>query len=129
MGPFFLGGERVQRGRGIGGLLRSISKLFKPLGGLAAKAAKSPAGKKIVNAVKNQAIDSSINVAKDIASGRGVKDSLKDEFKNVKENTKRKILTIGDNYLKDSFPSKREKKNSSRSKKGSKFKKRRDIFD
>ena len=125
MGPFFLGGERVQRGRGIGGLLRSVSKLFKPLGNLAVKAAKSPAGKQIVNAVKNQAIDSSINVAKDLASGKGVRESLKDEFKNVKENTKRKILTL-DN---DSFPSKRAKKNSSRNKKGLKLKKKRDIFD
>ena len=129
MGPFFLGGERVQRGRGIGGFLKSVSKLFKPLGSLAVKAAKSPAGKQIVNAVKNQAIDSSINVVKDLASGRGVKESLKDEFKNAKENTKRKILAIGDDYLKESFPSKRGKKSFSRSRKGSKEKKKRDIFD
>ena len=80
MGPFFHGGERIQRGRGIGGLLRIVSKLFKPLGSLAVKVVKSPAGKRIVNAVKNQAIDSSINVAKDLASGKGVKESLKDEF-------------------------------------------------
>ena len=113
MGPFFHGGERIQRGRGIGGLFRIASKLFKPLASLTVKAVKSPAGKQIVNAVKNQAIDSSINVAKDLASGKSVKESLKDEFENVKENTKRKVLTLGADYLKDNnstVPSKRGKK-------------------
>jgi hypothetical protein len=132
MGPFFHGGERIQRGRGIGGLLRIVSKLFKPLGSLAVKVVKSPAGKRIVNAVKNQAIDSSINVAKDLASGKGVKESLKDEFDNVKESTKRKVLTLGTDYLKEnnsSFPSKRGKETSVRSRKKPKLKRRRDIFD
>ena len=110
---FFHGGERIQRGRGIGGLFRIASKLFKPLAGLAVKAVKSPAGKKIVNAVKNQAIDSSINLAKDLAGGKSVRESLKDEFENVKENTKRKVLTLGADYLKDNnstVPAKRGKK-------------------
>ena len=113
MGPFFPGGKRIQRGRGVGGWLGIVSKLFKPLGSLAVKAVKSPAGKKIVKAVKNQAIDSSINVATNLASGKGVKESLKDEFENVKENTKRKVLTIGTDYLKENnssiSPKKREK--------------------
>ena len=68
----------------------------------------------IVNAVKNQAIDSSINLAKDLVSGKGIKESLKDEFENVKENTKRKVVTIGSNYLKENnsvSPPKRGKKN------------------
>ena len=113
MGMFFPGGKRIQRGRGIGGWLGIASKLFRPLGSLAVKAIKSPAGKKIVNAVKNQAIDSSLNVAKDLVSGKGVKESLQDEFENAKENTKRKILTIGSDYLKESdssFSPKRKKK-------------------
>ena len=99
---------------------------------MAVKAAKSSTGKKIVNAVKNQAIDSSLNVAKDLVSGKGVKESLKDEFENAKENTKRKILTIGSDYLKESdssFSPKRKKKNSQGNKKGSKLKRKRDIFD
>ena len=132
MGMFFPGGKRIQRGRGIGGWLGIASKLFRPLGSLAVKAIKSPAGKKIVNAVKNQAIDSSINVANDLASGKGVKESLKDEFENVKESTKRKVLTIGSNYLKEnnsSFPPKRGKKSSARSSRKQKLKRKRDIFD
>lgn len=128
MGPFFHGGQRIQRGRGIGGLFRIASKLFKPLASLAVKAVKSPAGKQIVNAVKNQAIDSSINVAQDLASGKSVKESLKDEFENVKENTKRKVLTLGADYLKD-VPPKRRKKNFSSSRKKLKLKRKRDIFD
>ena len=132
MGMFFHGGERIQRGRGIGGLFRIASKLFKPLAGLAVKAVKSPAGKKIVNAVKNQAIDSSINLAKDLAGGKSVRESLKDEFENVKENTKRKVLTLGADYLKDNnstVPAKRGKKNSSGFRKKIKLKRKRDIFD
>lgn len=130
MGPFFLGGERIQRGRGVGGFLRSVAKLFKPLGSLAAKAAKSSTGKQIANAVKSQAIDSSLNVVKDLASGKGVKESLKDEFKNVKQNAKRKILAFGDDYLKEK-KSKRVKKipSSSKNQNRTKLKRKRDIFD
>ena len=132
MGPFFHGGQRIQRGRGIGGLFRIASKLFKPLASLTVKAVKSPAGKQIVNAVKNQAIGSSINVARDLASGKSVKESLKDEFEKVKENTKRKVLTLGADYLKDNnsaAPPKRGKKHFSSSRKKLKLKRKRDIFD
>ena len=132
MGLFFHGGERIQRGRGIGGLFRFASKLFKPLGTLAVKAVKSPAGKKIVNAVKNQAIDSSIKVAQDLVSGKSVKESLKDEFENVKETAKRKVLNLGTDYLREnnsSFLPKKEKKNPSSSRKKPKLKRKRDIFD
>lgn len=132
MGLFFHGGERIQRGRGIGGLFRFASKLFKPLGTLAVKAVKSPAGKKIVNAVKNQAIDSSIKVAQDLVSGKSVKESLKDEFENVKETAKRKVLNLGTDYLRENnsgFLPKKEKKNPSSSRKKPKLKRKRDIFD
>ena len=53
MAPYFHGGERLQRGRGIGGLLRIASKLFRPMGTLTAKALKSQTRKKIIEAVKN----------------------------------------------------------------------------
>ena len=49
MAPYFHGGERLQRGRGIGGLLRIASKLFRPMGTLTAKALKSQTGKKITS--------------------------------------------------------------------------------
>ena len=88
--------------------------------------------KKIVNAVKNQAIDSSIKVAQDLVSGKSVKESLKDEFENVKETAKRKVLNLGTDYLRENnsgFLPKKEKKNPSSSRKKPKLKRKRDIFD
>ena len=38
MGLNFIGGERIQRGKGIGGLLRAASKLFSPITKLTKKA-------------------------------------------------------------------------------------------
>ncbi len=86
MGMHFVGGERIQRGRGIGGLLRIASKLFSPVAKIAKQVLKSDTGKKIVGAVKNQAINSSINIANDIAEGKNMKESLSNEFENVKQN-------------------------------------------
>ena len=134
MAPYFHGGERLQRGRGIGGLLRIASKLFRPMGTLTAKALKSQTGKKILNAVKNQAIDSSINVARDLAEGKGFKESLKEEYENAKSNTKRKALDIGSEYLKERnsgfSPKKRIRTGpKKRQKQRNRLKKNRDIFD
>ena len=86
MGIYFDGGDRLQRGRGVGGLLKLASKLFSPLTRIAKKAIQSNTGKQITNAVKEQAIQSSINVASDIAKGRNIKDSIEDEFENAKTN-------------------------------------------
>ena len=63
----FRGGETLQRGRGIGGLLRLVKSVFSPLvqtaGKTIVKAAKSKAGKAIINEVKDQAIDSGLRLA------------------------------------------------------------------
>ena len=64
-------------------------------------ALQSDTGRKIGKAVKQQAIESSINLASDIANGKPIKDSLSDEFKNVKRNTKRKAVEIGLDHLKN----------------------------
>ena len=60
----FRGGERLQRGRGIGGLLRLVKSVFSPLVKTVAKAVKSNTGKALGNALKEQAISSAINLAK-----------------------------------------------------------------
>ena len=124
----FIGGERIQRGRGIGGILKIASKLFSPLMNVTKKALQTRTGKKIVNAVKEQAIDSSINIAQEIASGKNVKESLKDEFQNVKKNAKRKAVEIGSDYLKDA--KKKSLLNNKKKKKTNRIKrdKKRDIF-
>ena len=48
----FRGGERLQRGRGIGDLLRLVKSVFSPLVKTVAKAAKSNIGKALGNALK-----------------------------------------------------------------------------
>jgi len=97
----FIGGDRIQRGRGVGGLLRLASKLFSPVARVVKNVLRSNTGKLIGNAVKEQAVESSINVVSDIAKGRNIKESLKDEIHNVKHNAKRKALEIGVSHLKN----------------------------
>ena len=58
----FIGGDRIQRGRGVGGLLRLASKLFSPVARVVKNVLRSNTGKLIGNAVKEQAVESSINV-------------------------------------------------------------------
>ena len=130
MGLNFMGGERIQRGRGIGGLLRVASKLFTPISKLAKKALRSDPGKRILNAVKEQAVDSSVNVVKGIANGGNIKETLKDEFQNVKKNAKKKAVDIGVDFLKEHQAKRLRKGKTSKGKKKSKpVRDRRDIFD
>ena len=124
MGAFFWGGERVQRGKGLGGFIRLASKLFTPLKKVAQKALTSNTGKKVVSAVKEQAIDSSINLAKDIASGKDLKTSLKDELSNIKGTAKRKAIDIGLDILESQKKKKPKKQNI----KFQRRKKQRNIF-
>ena len=85
----FKGGNLVQRGRGIGGLLRAASSLFMPLfksvGSTAIKVARSDAGKAIGKAIKEQAITSAKNIAVDTIKGRNIKDSVRNEVGNVRK--------------------------------------------
>ena len=85
----FKGGHLLQRGRGIGGLLRAASSLFKPffktVGSTALKAARSNTGKAIGRALKEQAISSVKNIAIDTVSGEKFNDSIRNEFANVRK--------------------------------------------
>ena len=83
MGLNFIGGERIQRGRGVGGLLKLATKLFFPVAKMAQKALKSSTGQKIVNAVKDQAINSSMNIANELIEGKNVKDTFSKELQKV----------------------------------------------
>ena len=125
MGVYFTGGERLQRGTGIGGLLKVASKLFTPLALLAKKAVSSETGKQVLSAVKKQAINSSINIANDIASGKTVKDSLDTEFANVKQQSKRKAIELSAGFLQHT---KQPKTSSKKSKSKEKKKNQIDIF-
>ena len=84
----FRGGERLQRGRGIGGLLRLLKSVFSPLvksaGKTIVKAARSNTGKMIGNALKEQAIDSAVKLGDDAMRGEDMDVSLQNEMEHVK---------------------------------------------
>ena len=84
----FRGGVRLQRGRGIGGLLRLVKSLFTPLvksaGKSIVKAATSNTGKAVLNTIKDQAIDSGIKLATDALRGEDMNESLQSELQTVK---------------------------------------------
>ena len=80
----FSGGERFQRGRGIGGLLRLAKGLFKPAIESIGRAVRSNTGQAIGNALKNQAIDTAKNLATDVLSGNSSKEGVKREVHNIK---------------------------------------------
>lgn len=84
----FRGGERLQRGRGIGGLLRLVKSVFSPFiksaGKTIVKAATSDTGKNILNSVKDQALETGLHLASDALRGKDMKESVQNEVQNVK---------------------------------------------
>ena len=82
----FSGGSRVQRGRGIGGLLRLAKNLFQPIVRTVGRAVKSNTGRAIGNALKEQAINSGTNLVTDALMGNNIKEGLKREVNTFKEN-------------------------------------------
>ena len=83
---------RLQRGRGLGGIFKSLAKLASPLISNAAKTAKtaiaSPAAKRLVKSLKQQAVESGANILTDVIDGKNVGESLSSEFDNVKEKSR-----------------------------------------
>ena len=79
----FSGGYPIQRGRGIGGLLRTVASFFKPvvksIGKTATKALKSDTAKMIGKSLKEQAINSAMNITSDAIRGNDLNESLKNE--------------------------------------------------
>ena len=94
----FRGGERLQRGRGIGGLLRLVKSVFSPLvksaGKTVIKAVKSDSGKMLGNALKEQAISSAINLVGDVVKGNNIKESIQNEITSSRENLGDTIKSI-----------------------------------
>ena len=85
----FKGGPRLQRGRGIGGILRVLKSVFSPvvhsLGRTAIKAAKSSTGRLIGRKIKEQAIDSALNLTSNALKGNDLESSLQTEVQSAKE--------------------------------------------
>ena len=86
----FKGGELLQQGRGIGGLLRLVKSVFKPLirtaGKTIVKAANSDVGKQVFKNLKDQAIESGVHLT--TAAMRG--DDMGEAFNNEIQTVKRK---------------------------------------
>jgi len=84
----FRGGERLQRGRGVGGLLRLFKSVFSPLvksaGKTIVKAATSDTGKAVLRNIKDQAIDSAVKLTTDAMRGEDMDVSVQNEMQQVK---------------------------------------------
>ena len=84
----FRGGERLQRGRGIGGILRLIKSVFSPvirsMGRTAVKAATSGAAKTVGKALKEQALTSAVNLGIDAIRGNNLQEGLDREFSSAR---------------------------------------------
>ena len=81
----FSGGDRFQRGRGIGGILRAAKSLFQPIIGTIGRAVKSNTGKAIGNAIKEQVIESGVNLAADALRGNDLSVELNREANSFKK--------------------------------------------
>ena len=104
----FRGGERLQRGRGIGGLLRIVKSLFSPLvksaGKTIVKAAASNTGKKVLSTLKDQAIESGVRLATDALRGEDMRASLENE-----QQLKRKAAEVIETVYEGTRPKKQLK--------------------
>ena len=113
----FSGGDRFQRGRGIGGLLRLAKNLFKPIVRTVGKAVKSNTGRAIGNALKEQAIETGTNLLTDVIVGNDLNQGLNREVNNIKVRTAEGIQQIKNSRKKPvkKAPSKKKKNIKKRS--------------
>ena len=108
----FRGGERLQRGRGIGGLLRLARGLFKPLATVAKKAITSKTAKAAGKAITNQLVESGANIASDALMGNDINESFQRELVSGRQNA-----AIGVQNLKRSLQQKKTKQPPKKKKK------------
>ena len=98
MGIQFYGGDRIQKGRGIGGLLRLLKSVFMPAvknaGQTVLRAAKSDTGKMIRHALKEQAIESGINLATSALRGENLKNAAETELQTSKDTAAKTLERI-----------------------------------
>ena len=109
----FRGGERIQRGKGNGGILRALGGIFKPLmktlGSTFVKAAKSSTGKAVGQVLKEQALTSVANLTSEALRGNDLKKSLADEMVFVRENAADMIDNLSATRRKRKLPSSKPK--------------------
>ena len=88
MSIHFRGGELQQKGKGIGGFFRAFSSILKPflktVGRSVISAAKSNTGRAVGKAISEQALDSALNMTRDVLAGNSLKDSFENETSELK---------------------------------------------
>ena len=108
----FTGGERIQSGRGIGGIKRFFKGLFSPSlsksGGTVVKATQSRAGKVAMNALKKQGIDSGVSLVVDELRGNYMKESWLNQVRNARIRGAKAIEQINKKRRGNSKPGKRK---------------------
>ena len=122
MSLWFSGGERFQRGGGIGGLLRLAKGLFKPAIESIGRVVRSNTGQAIGNALKNQAIDTAKNLATDVLTGSNLREGVKREVHNIKNRAALGIQQLNKKQEIKCWESKRQSKEVENSKSKSKRK-------
>ena len=116
----FRGGEYLQKGRGIGGFFRGLVNFFRPMmksaGSSIVKAATSNTAKSIAKTLGEQAMDSSLNMAKDMIHGNDLRDSLNREIDNFKQTGDDIVTDLKEKIGKKRKPPKRMNKATKRRK-------------
>ena len=114
MGITFRGGELVQKGKGLGGFFRGLIHLFKPtlkrLGQSAVKTITSDTAKNIARHLGTQALDSTLNLTKDVILGNDMKQSFQRERQQFKETGAKLFKKRKRNTTKPSVPSKKRRR-------------------
>ena len=112
----FRGGERLQRGRGIGGILRLVKSVFSPIvksfGRTAVKAVTSKTGKKALKSIQEQMVSSAVNMTADVIKGNDLGESFQNAVTDVRQKTGDAIKSIRENNIKGT--SKPKKKTTKR---------------
>ena len=110
----FRGGELVQKGKGLGGFFRGLIHLFKPtlkrLGQSAVKTITSDTAKNIARHLGTQALDSTLNLTKDMILGNDMKQSFQRERQQFKETGAKLFKKRKRNTTKPSVPSKKRRR-------------------
>ena len=110
----FRGGELVQKGKGLGGFYRGLIHLFKStlkrLGQSAVKTITSDTAKNIARHLGTQALDSTLNLTKDMILGNDMKQSFQRERQQFKETGAKLFKKRKRNTTKPSVPSKKRRR-------------------
>ncbi|PCJ29147.1 MAG: hypothetical protein COA94_02450 [Rickettsiales bacterium] len=118
-------GRYIQRGRGWGGVFKSIFRTIMPLVSKIGKSiAASPTAMRVANTAKQSIANSALSVAADAISGENVGESLERNWKRTRQD-------LG-NSLAPPPRAKKAKKKKKKTKftaRASKYRRDRDIFD